>query len=320
MIRTNTKIKLATYSAITAANILLLASCGSSGGGSSIPSEPIAITSSNSEKIISDSGDAVDKPEEAKNRISTSNSNATSTRSQSALSRSFANIKKENSFNIAPLATTDCPDGGSYTTPDDSGGIGDYIFDNCRFGESYANGSISITGTGSLYGPSFQGTYSYNYLTFTGANSKVVFDGSMNLTWDTVGAEYTLTYDVPLLTYKWTLDGEKGGMEIVDYTLDYYQSTDINLRTMDYGYTVNSTALGGSIHMETTQTLEFTMDSDYPTAGQVTWSGANNTSARLTVAEGSTGLATDNVLVEVDADGDGVYEESKTLQWQELEV
>jgi hypothetical protein len=73
--------------------------------------------------------------------------------------------------------------------------------------------------------------------------------------------------------------------------------------------TLDSTQLSGVV-IYSTPTLLQGFDSDYPSSGQFLVTG-DNSSTRLT-AEGVT------VLVEIDADGDGIYEEMINTTWAEL--
>ncbi|WP_455204963.1 hypothetical protein [Kaarinaea lacus] len=66
--------------------------------------------------------------------------------------------------------------------------------------------------------------------------------------------------------------------------------------------------------MDTTQTILKETAAVYPYAGQLVWSGAGDSTARLTVEQGGAGQATDYVTIEVDENGDGEYEFSKTVQ------
>ena len=79
--------------------------------------------------------------------------------------------------------------------------------------------------------------------------------------------------------------------------------------TMTSSGTLDSTQLSGVVSYST-PTMFQGFDSDYPISGQFLVTGSSS-SARLT-AEGV------NVLIEIDADGDGIYEEMINTTWAEL--
>ena len=75
--------------------------------------------------------------------------------------------------------------------------------------------------------------------------------------------------------------------------------------------TLDSTELSGAVNYSTPTPLQG-FDSDYPSSGQFLVTGEN--SSALLTAEG------DTVLIEIDADGDGIYEETINTTWAELEA
>ena len=79
--------------------------------------------------------------------------------------------------------------------------------------------------------------------------------------------------------------------------------------TMTASGTLDSTQLSGVVSYST-PTMFQGFDSDYPSSGQFLVTG-DGSSARLT-AEGV------NVLIEIDADGDGIYEDTINTTWAEL--
>lgn len=72
-----------------------------------------------------------------------------------------------------------------------------------------------------------------------------------------------------------------------------------------------SRSAGGRVSVSTPVALVATSDETYPHAGMVLISGSSG-QMRLTVQSSS------NVLVELDADGNGVYESANTVAWDWL--
>ena len=309
------------------AGVLILTACSGGGGadtvlgGVAIPSQRVEINSSNVDQVVNESGSAEDKADQAIDTANTSSTVENSTQTQNPISNSLANVKQLNlnalkrKNSISALATNNCPGGGTMTTPDDSNGIGDYIYDQCSFFGTVYDGTISIQGTYDPNGTAFDGSYIYDKFSITGDIFNAIYDGSIYISYNNDGVVTSGHYEIPSLTMVWGKDG----VNISGYVVDFEQNQSTNVGYMDFEYTVSSTLLNGSVHAESTQRLYYLLDADYPYEGQVVWSGANGTSARATVLPEGTGLPTDLVLIEVDADGDGDYEESKQVQWQELE-
>lgn len=301
---------------------MLFLSCSSddedsSPGGVSIPSAAIAITSENIDSVINQSAGARDNVAVASAAPGTGQSSTSpqpASNSESRQSLLLLNqLNAHSGSQLSPLATLSCPGGGTYTTPDGVDGIGDYVYENCTYSSLTYNGIISISGTGSIYGNTFSGSYYYDSLTVAIGNVVFSYDGSMNVAWDKSDTLTSLDYEVPDFSVVW---GDHG-VRVEGYVLSYTNNVANGFESWDYSYTVSSTHLNGSVHVETTQTILKDTDADFPYAGQLVWSGAGGSKARMTVEEG-TGQATDYVTIEVDENGDGEYEFSKTVQWQDI--
>ncbi|MFQ5487645.1 MAG: hypothetical protein ACE5ET_04260, partial [Gammaproteobacteria bacterium] len=78
--------------------------------------------------------------------------------------------------------------------------------------------------------------------------------------------------------------------------------------TIDANGTVASTALDGSVQFQTLTTFEG-IDPEYPHSGVMRITGARNSSVTLTAIDST------DVQLEVDADGDGVSDQTITTQW-----
>ncbi|MHC4956684.1 MAG: hypothetical protein ACYTGZ_22830 [Planctomycetota bacterium] len=70
-------------------------------------------------------------------------------------------------------------------------------------------------------------------------------------------------------------------------------------------------SFGGTIYFATTTPLAGSGD-DHPESGVLILRGAGGSRIRIT-------LSGENILIELDADGDGVYEDSETTTWSELD-
>ena len=105
---------------------------------------------------------------------------------------------------------------------------------------------------------------------------------------------------------------EKGeGFTIADYRI--VDTTDMG--TGDYSETMRgylrSTTFVGSVYFQTLEPIEGP-DDDHPEAGVLILRGANGSRLRIT-------LMGEDILLELDADGDGVYEDDETITWDDLD-
>ena len=308
--------------------VFTLTACGGGGGGDggvtlggvAIPTKQIEINSTNVNDVV---GVSTESENNTKKAIDEGNNPGTAANSIQALGVAGTKIASLKQLNInifsrgdtlSPLATETCADGGTITTPDNSEGLGDYVYDECTVGGWVLNGTISILGTVDAAAGHYDVSYSYDHFTIDAGDIKVIYDGDIYITLDDDGTVSTLHYEIPSLVM---VVGDEG-VRLSDYVVDAYENQFTNEGYMDYAYTVSSTQLKGSVRAETTQRIHYYLDADYPYDGQVVWTGANNSSARATVLDGGTGLPTDLVRIELDANGDGVYEESREYQWWEL--
>ncbi len=85
--------------------------------------------------------------------------------------------------------------------------------------------------------------------------------------------------------------------------------------TFDLSFLCNSSSLGGSFALNSENSLVVLDGGRFPTAGQVLISGASGSKLLATI-EGGTEF--DNLLVEIDSDGDDLYEASKVSTWREI--
>ena len=95
---------------------------------------------------------------------------------------------------------------------------------------------------------------------------------------------------------------------------DHYASS---YELFDVSYEANASALNGSFLFDTLDPLVQLYSQNYPYPGQVLITGASNSKVRATSEGGS---SSSMVHIEVDADGDGVYEFSVRKTWSEIDA
>lgn len=142
------------------------------------------------------------------------------------------------------------------------------------------------------------GTASFTITSDNCDNGLTVTDGFMTFSGSETGTVATTNF-----TFDLTVDGLTNSGSMVAT-----RDSSNNAYTFDLNMNFNSPEGGLTI---VTNTVFVGVGFDRPTAGQMTITGAENASIRLTAMDSS-------VKVEVDEDGDGAYEVSVTKSWIEL--
>jgi hypothetical protein len=322
--------------------VLLLAACGGGGGGSGdsldVPpatSTPLALTAANYQAVAQESVSSTYY------LVSTSEivTGAQFTSDRLLLAFARAQVAKlPRWFGSAPrwvlgatlTQTEACAGGGSLTiSVDDKNGNQDLdagetatiVAAQCVEAGASMNGTVAMavntlsggpTGdvyamsvaltltnlTASLSGGTVSGTGAIGIdLAFTAANT-----GTIGLTVDNLSASGTFNsvgYSRSLKDFKITETRTASGAS-------YLSSTVVS------GTFSSSGLESKSITLATVQPLTRPGASDHASAGQITATGLNGSKARITVQSET------SLLVELDANGDNVYEQSVTQLWSEL--
>lgn len=149
-------------------------------------------------------------------------------------------------------------------------------------------------------------TFTFTALTATSASESVTMNGSMAIS--AAGSTFTMNMTIQNNTTGWAF-------KVVDYEMvvtDYGPYSDYSISgrfyDQDYGY----------VDLATTATLRVYAGNEYPSSGELTLygemgTGGYRTSAVLTAVDAT------QCRVDVDADGDGIYEiTGTTVLWTEL--
>jgi len=298
-----------------------LSACGGGGGGGSSnnqvasPAPTVAITKTNGATVSSSAGSG--------DTITTSISNiaplTTGQTRRTAINLSdFARklLHLGESQTLQPLtATVSCPGGGSITAPDANATSGTVTFNACvgYLTTVTLDGSITFSASGDL-ASNYTATVTFQNFTITNGADVVTINVSMNISGTTVGT--TVTTNVSYSKFSVTINSDYINIynfhstEIYDTsTLDY---------SLDWNYTFESSLINGVVKVATETPIVGNNANPYPYTGSVVFTGMNNSHTRVST-NNSTGLSTDTVMIEVDADGDGVYEDSQTMTWAQFE-
>lgn len=188
-------------------------------------------------------------------------------------------------------------------------------YNNCSEYGELSNGSLS--GTFSDSGNTFISTMEFDNFTIESTSSSDDFSmrmhGKMKVTEITYSSFDRSIIDGNSMLIEMTYSGR--GLAIGNYEMtydDYYYSyPEYDIGTFEYD--MNSTELGGSLHVKSIQDIYQRYSDDNPYAGQIKLTGADNASILITIID------EDNIQVETDADGDSTYEKSEYISWSDLE-
>ena len=307
-----------------------LASCGGGGGGSSSTSSPYTgvttaavITPTNADDIVRSSYLGVDASTAFVGPLSatTSETQDVSTASPPKV-LSIVQVLKEisgkacdqrfTSERVAPKAvvsesgTLTDGYGGSVSyalSVDDQTGAFTGSFSASNYhgdGGGTLSGAMTVSGTYDIAAGAFNSIdFTLNSVTVTDASSSVTVSGSVNLLNGNPATGTVTLYLTDNVTGKTN--------RIEDFTINVTEATGHTDATLsgkiylhDYGFVVISTSTP----------FQYPAGSTYPSSGTMIVTGASNGRAKLTIID-STGYT-----VDVDANGDGIYETSNPHTWQ----
>ncbi len=301
---------------------LTLVACGGGGGGGSGGDSSISYTGSKDQAVI-DTTNAKTMAESSVGGSQTgvvfgvesdnqeSQANLTIIGVSKILSSSVRNIEMNDSVVVLVGAiinvsdAEDCIDSGSISfnlsVNDVTGEFsGTFNFNNCREVGTTISGSMNVSG---MINPSIgditQMTFSMNSVTVVSGSESLTMSGTISTSFS--GSSFTMTMDV---LFKDNASGSVVWFE----NLSISATANISHLEMsisgrfyhpDHGF----------IDIVTNQAFLVNYSDLFPFLGQMTITGANGSSARLTVIDNT------QYTLEVDEDGDGIFETVTTENW-----
>jgi hypothetical protein len=193
----------------------------------------------------------------------------------------------------------ECGGSASYSISVDSGTgafSGSFSFSGYCVGDLTVNGGASFSGdvnTSTEQLESF--TFSFNAITATSGSESVTMNGSISISAST--STMTMNMTIQDNTTGWTCKVVNYQMIVNDYGTYSEYSVSGRFFDPDYGY----------VDLETNQTFRVYAGDDYPSSGVLTLYGEDGSAGGRTSAV-LTAVDATQCRVEVDGDGDGVYE------------
>jgi hypothetical protein len=199
-----------------------------------------------------------------------------------------------------------------------------FSFNACRSGMGETiDGGLALSVAGASGGTNVSGTLTFTELTTSTIDASFAISGSVGLAYSELGslATYqtvvgagglTTLVTAPMFNDAITL---RAGFEQVvtsDSAAMAPGSTVRGLNTARVSGTLSATSLGGAVTLSTPTTFERYAIDPYPRAGQLQALGAAGSRVQLTT------LSVTTVRIELDANGDGVYEQTRDVAWSAL--
>lgn len=320
----------------------VLAACGGGGGDSTAPAQSIsttaALTSANQDVVAQDTATAANVPLSSAELLT----GAQVTDEGVLFSMMHAQITKLPTY-IASLKanstvtgaveseTWSCNYGGSLTatgTDADNNGIvssGDRVTlssNGCIEAEGALSGSLDFVIT-NLSGDFGSTNYiaamaiTFNNFAVTSSQFSANVNGGMTFSTNASGANTsTATVSTPSLAVSGTYAGATRTRTLTNYSATVQRRPD---PTYNYvtsyslsGFLTSSSISSQTIAFSTPTPLVTRSTSYYPSSGVMLITGINNSKLRVTA------LSNTQVTEELDANGDGTYESTKTVSWNTL--
>lgn len=243
----------------------------------------------------------------------------------------FANSQSQVLVGAVAEQTVACPNGGSMTLKvqdannNNKADAGDSITitaNQCKDGASTVNGSMgfqikTLNGSFNAAPSKAEMTMSLNNLVVSSASGTSSGNGTINMTLELPdNAHINTTLSMPSFSVSSNFAGAAYSRTLENFTVTVAVSEGllgaVSASTTISGTVTSSALAQKSITLSTPTAFKRTLPAAYPASGQLLISGANGSKARITAQSAS------QVLLEVDANGDGSFETSTTKAWSQL--
>jgi hypothetical protein len=297
--------------------ILGVSACGGGGsGGGSVasPAPSVVISTSNGSEVAANAGAGDAIPASATGGITPLSVSQPQQNAVKLTDLTLQLLHLGAGQQVQAQLVSTCPYGGSMTTPDNPSAMsGTKIYSNCGVAVG-----VSVDGslTYSISGTSTNFSASVSYSNFTIINGSVVstLNASMSIAGSSNGTVDSLSVTIP----NFDLTVDSAYVKLYNYSLTGTNDTSTGAYSVSWSYTYESSFINGAVYVTTEQPLSGNDNNPYPSLGSVVVTGANKSHVRFST--NGMGTATDIVLIEFDADGDGVYESIKTMTWEQFAV
>jgi len=306
--------------------LVALISCGGGGGGGGsqpgVPAPTLALTPANAQNVA---GEATLASLDASQKGTTFGLAAgaqSDTLPRTHVFRRFlaqqvdaliGRLLPQPAFARTPAAVMACTISGTTSTDATANGA-TVTFSACSDipGESI-NGSITIANVVQIPNGISASVSSDLTFSFTGFPDEH-FTGSFNLSQVTIGTVTTTAISGPAIAITQGLDNQ----QLVSFTLVSSIDSASGATTDSVTLHLESTDIGGSVNITTLTPFQTAAGKTFPHAGAILVSGMGS-ALKVTVL-GDESAPAPQVRIEVDANGDGLFETVLTRNWSDLSV
>jgi hypothetical protein len=299
---------------------IMLAACGGGGGGggggANVPTAPIIITGANAEAVASDVYVASTGVVDSGGMVMAAQTTSAAppkpllgrvTAKVAALIEQYETSSQSQTV-VGAVTTYPCAVSGSYSI-DDNGSSVALTFSTCSdsTGE-WINGSISVTNiAGNVDWSDWTATVNMNMTVHIEGFPDTSLSGSYNFHF--VEDPNTLAFAITMSGSSLTMNEGSETAVLSNFNLTF---SDDAFLAYSGTFTLASTGLGGSVAVTMTGFQQYYYN-DYPHAGVMTVTGEGS-GLRLTVIDAT------QVTLDVDVDGDDVYDTSTNMFWTDFGV
>lgn len=303
----------------------LVAACGGGGGdsGSTTPVATLAITSTNQDGVARAATSATTSVGTASGGLTGTSGGAVSLGAVSKRVAFALENSRKATLSAQPLAITsdtyDCSYDGTVTlTVDnannnsavDNGDSLTFTFNNCKeTANDNANGTLAIT-LNSYTSGSFTGTMAFN-LTATDGTRSAVVTGSVGVSYSVLSSTSSridMTVGSNGLSSTVTAGGVPESLTYESgFTISETDTSTGSSLTIAGG--IQSSVLAGRIVIATPTAIVQSTGALYPSSGQLLVTGTSGSALRITV------LSSTQIQLELDADGNGTFDNPVVRNW-----
>ncbi len=214
--------------------------------------------------------------------------------------------------NSGPVANVvqQCSGGGQVDVID-NGSSGSLSFASCIEGGTVINGVVLVSNIVDNAPTQTSVTMVFQGFSITEGPNFIAVQGDISMSETTVAGVTTSTVSGSNFASQFNSEG----FRLTNYNIsNVYDPGPPAMYTDSANFTYASTSLGGQVTVQTLEDFVTDAGDQYPSSGQALATGSNGSKCRLTVVNNV------NVTLEVDADGDGVYETTIDTTWAAIDA